>query len=72
MAKRNQYRDHIPWRVLEQYLYELRDSAFTEFMKAEGLQAVGQAQGAALAFNKLLNLPETLELRELAAEENKE
>lgn len=68
MAKRNNYQEYIPWRVLEQYLFDERDKAFTEFMRAEGLQAVGQAQGKALALNALLNLPEMLDLREQVEE----
>lgn len=62
---RNDYKTAIPWKVLENYLLLLRQHAFMESVSAEGLQAVGKCQGRALAYNELLNLPETLALREM-------
>lgn len=69
MPKRNQYKDHIPWPVLENYLLILREKAFFKSLSAEGLQDVGKSQGEALAYNNLLNLPETLFLRDTQPDE---
>lgn len=69
MAKRNEYKVVIPWKVLENYLLVLREKAFFDSLHSEGLQGVGQAQGKALAYNGLLNLPETLYMRDNEDEE---
>jgi hypothetical protein len=66
---RNNYKTSIPWKVLENYLLLLRQHAFMDTLTADGLQAVGKCQGKAMAYNELLNLPETLELREIELEE---
>jgi hypothetical protein len=70
VARTTNYHDHIPWKVLENYLLVLREKAFFRSLSAEGLQDVGKCQGEALAYNNLLNLPETLFLRD--NEEEKE
>lgn len=64
MAKKNLYRDYIPWSVLENHLLMLRQNASIEMATANGLQEVGKAQGKVLAYNGLLNLPEVLMMRE--------
>lgn len=68
MAKKN-YRHSIPWKVLENYFLIRRQDAFMQSLEAEGLREVGLCQGKAMAFNDLLNLPETLELREADIED---
>jgi hypothetical protein len=69
MAKKNNYENTIPWKMLENYLLLQRHEAFMTGLKAEGLQAVGISQGRALMCNDLLNLPETLRMQEMEIEE---
>lgn len=64
MAKRTNYEDYIPWPLLKNHLLMLRQHAFNETLNASGLQEMGKAQGKALAFDSLLNLPELLMIRE--------
>jgi hypothetical protein len=68
MAKRN-YRNSLPWKEVENLLLALREKAFLESIKADDVQAVRMCQGEARAYNKLLTLPELLEMRDMELED---
>ena len=60
-SRKTRYDKSIPWSNLQEFIIHYRDKAFLRSLKVDGLQEVGRAQGQALTFDLLLELPRLLE-----------